>query len=330
MEKKELIKIVISIPVHEKPDVIIDQIQNIKKYFVNAVIVLHISRSFFRNYSADSLYGLSDVYINPQNLETAWGNIIMTHVSNFEYISGLIDFDYFLMHSSNDMYVRYGVENYISKYDAGFCRREVLQKYSMWWPGEAAWNDRQLRNIMQKIGQTRIFATQIEGSFYTKKLAQKIMKIIKENYMPSRNDTPYTREEVYFSTIASSLVDFSRVGYPITYSEVHIFDRVLWKIRSITRFLFYRLHANVFIKESIYYKFESWYNDILFKSRFYKITKKSVNAVRNVKIKKLNKNSELCDYPGYFRLYDTSNLYSVKRITRNYSDKIRCYIRKLR
>lgn len=323
-------KIVISIPVHEKPDVIVDQIQNIKKYCVNAVIVLHISHSFFEKYSADSLQQLHDVYINPQNLETAWGNIIMTHVSNFEYISSLIDFDYFLMHSSNDMYVRHGLENYISKYDAGFCRREVMLKYSMWWPGEAAWNDWQLKNIMIQIGQTRIFATQIEGTFFSKKIAQEIMRIIKENYKPNKNDMPYTREEVYFSTIASSLVDFSRVGYPTTYSEVHIFDRILWKIRSITRFVFFKLHLSSFIKESAYYKFESWYNDVLFKSRFYKITKKAIKAIRNMHVKHLNRNSELYDYPGYFRLYDTENLYSVKRVTRNYNDKIRCYIRKLR
>ena len=42
-------QIVISIPVHEEKEVVVDQIQNYKKYMKNPVIVIHISESFYRN-----------------------------------------------------------------------------------------------------------------------------------------------------------------------------------------------------------------------------------------------------------------------------------------
>lgn len=323
-------KIVISIPVHEKPDVIIDQISNIKKYINNPIIVLHISKSFFDNYSLELLINITNVYINPEHLETAWGNILLTHVSNYFFIKNIVEFDYFLIQASNDMFVKKGIEDYIKNYKAGFCRRVISQKISMWWPACVAWDDKQLKRIMNFIGQSRIVATQIEGTFFKRSIADKVMNVIKDNYVIDQGNEAYPREEFYFSTVASAFVDWTEVGYPTTYSEVHRFDRTLWKCRNFTRKLYYRCKINFLVSERKYYEFESWYNDVFFKSRFYKINRKLVNAVRDNKTKIIRRNSVLNDYPGYFKLYDIEHVYSVKRIPRDYNDKIRCYIRNLR
>ena len=312
-------KIAISIPVHEKKDVVLDQIMNIKFYIENPVIVLHISKDFYENEHGDfhELKEIKNVYINPENLETGWGN--------YYYIKGMVEFDYFILHASNDMYLKTGIEDYIKNYEAGFCRRILLQKHTMWWPAQEAWDDKQLRNIMDKIGQTRIIATQVEGSFYKSNIADIVMNCIKENYKIDK-ELIYPREEIYFSTIASCFVDLGEVGYPTTYSEVHIFDRVLWKIRCVTRKLYYSIFRHL-LKENNYYKFESWYNIKLFKSNFYKIRKKTIINIKNSNTKFIEKNSILNDYPGYFTLYDSHNIFSVKRIARDYKDEIRTYIR---
>ncbi len=320
-------KIVVSVPVHEKPDVILDQINNIKKYIEKPIIVLHVSKSFFGQYSLERLNNIPDVYINPENLDTVWGDILLPHVSNYFYMREIELFDYFLFQASNDMFVRRGIEDYVGQYEAGFCRRVILQKESMWWPAQAAWEDRQLRKIMNVIGQRQIVATQIEGTFLRRDIAEKVMSIIKNNYTPDDKEEIYTREENYFSTIASAFVDWGKVGYPTTYSEVHIFDRCLWKLRTITRTLYYKCGIHLLIRDRIYFSFEARYNDRLFKSHFNRITKKAVEAVRDNNQKYIMRNSTLNDYPGYFQLYDVENVYAVKRIARDYGDKVRTYIR---
>ena len=79
----------------------------------------------------------------------------------------------------------------------------------------------------------------------------------------------------------------------------------------------------------IYYKFENFFNDILFKSRFYKINETDIKKIRENNRNYLLKQNELNDGSGYFKLYDIDNLYGVKRIERDYNDRIRKHIRKI-
>ena len=132
-------KSVISIPVHEKPDVIQNQIDNINRFFPEAIIVLHVSAAYYQNYDEKELPSGKKIYINPEHLVTSWGDIIKAHVSNYYCIESLgLNYDYFIMHSSNDMYVQEGVSDYIQKYEAGFNLRYIRQKNSYWWPSALA------------------------------------------------------------------------------------------------------------------------------------------------------------------------------------------------
>lgn len=320
--------IAVSIPVHEKPDVILDQISNVKKYIENVIIVLHISKVFYEKYEESTLDGNEGVFINPEHLATKWGDIVSTHISNFQYLCGVAQFDYFVMHSSNDMYIRSGIEDYISQFEAGFQIRKVFQKYSHWWPGDASFKDSQLDWIKQNCGQSMTVASQLEGSFYSFSLMKKIISVLQNVYDANDSKIHYTREEVYFSTVASSLIDWAKIGRPTTFSEVHRFDRKNWALREKTRKA-YNIFFRFFIPRYAYDSFEALYNNILFKSRFYKITKKDVKCLRRHSAKTISKNRFLDDGSGSFELYDDENIFSVKRISRDYTDSVRKFIRKL-
>ncbi len=325
MDKK--IRIVVSIPVHEKPDVIKDQILNLKKFMENPVIVLHVSNSFYELYDEKEFIDIENVYINPKHMDTKWADIIHTHISNFEYISSQVDFDYFVLHSSNDLYIRKGIEKYMANYHAGFNIRKVVVKDSHWWPGIAAFRDEQLKMIMSECGQNMIIASQIEGSFYKKEIMCEIVKIIKENYNYLIEKENYTREEIYFSTIASSLLDWKEVGKPTTYSEVHYFDRTVWKWRDRTR-KWYR-YVRWCVSQKMYDRFEMKCNNGMFRMSFYKVNEKIVQDILENKNRCIEKNRYLNDGSGMFELYEGNNIFSVKRVERDYNNRLRKYIRNL-
>ena len=322
------VKLAISIPVHEKPDVIRNQIENFQKYIDDMCIVLHVSSGFFEKYEIKELENLEDVYINPTHLNTKWADIIHTHLSNFHYIFEMLDFDYFVLHASNDMYIRRGFTEYVQKYDAGFNIRKVIKKYSHWWPGNMALEDKQLLEMMDACGQTMIIASQVESSFYRKDIMEEIVKIIEEHYDAATKVGNYTREEFYFSTVASNLVSWKKIGNTTTFSEVHRFDRVLWKIRNFTRALYYGGRLNHIIPGRLYYELERRYNDYLFHSRFYKITPEIIDRLLKRDIECIRNNSYLDDGSGTFRLYG-SEIFSVKRVERDINDPVRRYITSL-
>mgnify|MGYP000885389812 CR=1 FL=1 len=321
-------RILVSLAVHEEPDVIIDQIDNLKYYLNDPLFILHISKSYFEKFEIEKLQNIENVYINPENLVTKWGNIISTHISNYNYAKKNIEFDYIIFHSSNDMYVRKGAYDYITSYDAGYQLRKVNRNNIHWWPGFTAIKDKQLDKMKNRIGNTILLASQLEGSFYKKEIMDKVIEVINLYYDEKQSKDFYPKEEFYFSTLASVITDWEKLGKPIIFSEIHRFDRLLWKwkdrLRKVSRYSFSKIFG-----WKIYYKLENYFNNILFKSRFYKISEKDIIKIRENNQDYLLKQNELNDGSGYFKLYDTNNLYGVKRVERNYNDKIRKYIRGL-
>ena len=122
-------KVVISIPVHENYDVIIDHLNNIKKFVPNCSVVLHVSGdshiSLFHLLKKASENEFKNfLYINDNQFLTYSkfdaGNVrglSTVHSSNFRYINNIVNFDTFAMETSNDMFVRFGIENIFNKYE---------------------------------------------------------------------------------------------------------------------------------------------------------------------------------------------------------------------
>ncbi len=325
-------KAIISIPVHEKPDVILDQVKNINHYFPEADIVLHVSAGYFEKYELGPITGLPGVYLNPEHMITGWGSIVLTHVSNFAYAETLgNDYDYFILHSSNDMYVRHGVGEYIQMFDAGFDLHYLPQRSTYWWPCARAWEDPGLEACKERIGQTRIVATQVEGSFYRMDIMRKIMNTIRECMEQGKvvpdNGRYGTREEMFFSTLGECLVPRERIGRPFVFSEVHRFDRELWRDfqRADDQ---YRKWGHYLLPARVYNKLKSIYNDYKFKQGAYQTTPEIVDKIKALDEEYVEKNRFLDDGVSKFELYrDAVSLFAVKRVTRDYNDPLRTYIR---
>ncbi len=321
-------RIVVSIPVHEKKEVIKDQVRNIQFYIENPIIVLHVSEGFQKSEKGhfEDLQEMKDVYINPVHYPVKWGDIAHVHISNFVFIKELVgEFDYFLIHASNDMYVKKGIERYIRKYDAGTQRRILRYPKSMWWPCEYSWKDKKLKEIMQKCHVEFPVGTQIEGCFFRKEVFDKAVKYM-EDY-DSWAEAGYTREEIYFSTVVYGMTAEDKLGYPTTFSEVHRYDSGLWR-RERLLYSFCTLPViRQIISDCTYEQIHRAMVEKYREKACYAICVQDIKKIRSGRKMRLHRNN-MKDYPGEYQLYD-GNLFSVKRVTRDMDDPVRKYIRRM-
>lgn len=209
----------VSIPVHEEPRVILDQVSNIFKFLgKKTLIVIHLSKGFsFKGiFNKDfSFLALDNVILNPSKLPTARGNLVHIHNSNFKFAQTNFDFDFFLIHSSNDMYIKYG-GGYISDVKNGI-HQQPTSKDLNWKQSKMAYKDIELKNIMSYLGCNTILGTQPEGLFFEKDLFNEMVKVI-EKFFVFKVNAHYCREEIYYSTIINKFT--SDIGTPLLYSEL--------------------------------------------------------------------------------------------------------------
>lgn len=328
-------KAIITMPVHERPDVILDQIRNINHYFPEAEIVLHISKSFYEKYDDKTLENIPGVYLNPTHLTTTWGDLLSPHLCNIDYVEeNAIQYDYLVFHSSNDLYVRHGVIDYMAQYDAGFILHYLPQKYTYWWPSERIWGDDCLEMCMEYIGQTKHLASQIEGSFYSREIVREVTKCIHkaldsgEAALGSK-DVSRVQEESFFPTLSECLLPRQRIGRPFVFSEVHRFDRKLWRDFQWLDNQ-YNNWGHYLVPRRVYDRLKSGYNNFRFRQGSYETTPEIVDKIRNLDEKYVEQNRYLDDGVSKFELYrDASSLFAVKRVKREYDDPLRKYIREL-
>lgn len=311
-------EIIISIPIHEAAEVACNQADNIKKYVPNSLIIFHICKSYRNVEEIELLRQKENVVINPTRLETAWGNIIETHICNFLYAKNHYIFQYFLIHSSNDMYVRRGIEKYIFSYRAGFHFREIENQNSYWVVARAARKDR----LLNKIADGGVkYASQIEGSFYAFDIMDEIVTTL-QRYMPfEKAMEPYTREEFFFSTLAAGKLEREEIGRPTTFSEVHRFDRI-YQNYCINKEKLTGKRSGMTYADNLFRR-------CLFRSHVYRITKRDVYKIREENIKYIQKNGCIDDGNGIIYLYDEANVFSVKRVPRNLENRLRKFINQI-
>jgi len=127
---------------------------------------------------------------------------------------------------------------------------------------------------------------------------------------------PIPREEIVFSSLANAL-NIKSDGLPYVLSEVHRFDSKLWKF-----FMKYkRIHRNDLLRKIV--------NTIFFRSKFYEIKPKDIEAIRNNDIKYLEKFEYLYDGDNKWKIFNSNNLFAVKRVEREINNPLRIYIRGL-
>jgi len=123
-------KLVISIPVHESYLCVINQVDNIRKYVPSCVaVVIHVSGDS-DNTLYDSLVTASKkkeydgfLFINSTRYKThkagEAGNatgLSTVYCDNFRFMSKIMNFDFYSLSTSNEMFVRLGVEKGMEKY----------------------------------------------------------------------------------------------------------------------------------------------------------------------------------------------------------------------
>lgn len=289
----------ISILVHESPDVVLDQLKNVKKFIENCEVILHINRNSLSSFKLsmhwNEIKSLS--LVNPNSLIVGRHDLIQAHNENFYFAKRQLgNFSHFCLHASNDMFIKNGVEKYVANNECGFHNLEVHP--NMGWSVESRMrHDPQFKLMCEHACVETIMGSQLEGSFYSKDLFDGMLKVIEKffnrseisSYMTKSssdmNNTLYAREELYYPTLAYKFCKKS--AYPYLYSEVNASFR----------------NGNAI----------------------------SIEAVKSIVENTIEEKDcfDVTRYKGK-QLYDKSNLYAVKRVPRNYDDSLRSYIRNLK
>lgn len=231
-------KILVSIPVHEEPEVVCDQVRNIVRFVPGSVIVLHLSKMFplSRREMLEKVAGQGSVLINTRRLRTGWvdGSLWRVHLANFAYADGQVRFDYIALHASNDLFVASGVEAYMSQFDAGVFQTCFTEE-SPWFLEKRQFRDRTLRRMMGRMGINDLRISQVEGSFYRREVFRAIYDVMIKHrpwvqldalYMPSMlrrlvmrrwPHVYYPKEELYPATLSAGFAE--EVGYPYCYMD---------------------------------------------------------------------------------------------------------------
>jgi hypothetical protein len=199
-------RICVSLPVHEQPAVIFDQVENLRSFLgPDTLVVLHLSQSMGVD-PADLAPLLPDgVHVNPRSHATEWGDIAHLHFDNLRYAYDELDpFDYVLLNASNDLYVRRGAPERIAS--AQWASRHNALSPDYPWPHAApAHRDAMLAAILADLGDdATIFGSQVEGTFYAADLFREMLERIERRFRRGEGEH-YAREEIYFPTVAAHL-----------------------------------------------------------------------------------------------------------------------------
>lgn len=224
-------KLLFSIPVHEEQDIIHNQIENILNNNPNSKIMIHVNKSF-KHFIPDKITNLyKNVYINSNSLNYVYGKgLLWIHINNFlEAIRLNINFKYFIILSSNEMFIRNGLIHYIEKYNNG--AQIVENNDSVIWHNfkKGIENNNSVIEMLKELKLKNIYGGQTEGQFYEKNIFQYISNIYIK-YFGTKEISNFETEEIIPQTIFKSLdIEY---GLPFTlqnYSNNIIFNENIIK-----------------------------------------------------------------------------------------------------
>ena len=206
-----------SIPVHEKQDIINNQIENILNHNPNAKIVLHVNKSF-KDFN-EKLTVYENVFINSRRFNYTFGKgLLWIHINNFlEMVENGVHFKYFIILSSNEMFIKPGLISYINQYKNGLQIVEY-NKNNKWHNFQKNLeHDVEMKELLNTVGLTTFYGGQTEGQFYEHSIFQKIADIYIQIFGTNEIHS-YETEEVISQTIFKSLALKMELTYglPIT------------------------------------------------------------------------------------------------------------------
>ena len=314
--------IAISLPVHENFDVIEDQIKNICAFIEHPKIFVHLGKCLDLKEAQKRFGRYREVYLNPLQMDTGWGNIFHVHLSNI-LLAQNTTYDYMLFLSSNELFIRPGVETYVKKYDAGMqCNILKPNRPTMWEMCSEVDKDPLLKNLVNKNHIQHIVGSQIEGMFIKRELLAESMKLL-GNFDDYTTGSTYTREEIFFSTCFYHVTAHNKLGYPITFSEVHFDDMKVYFCQHLMD------SVGEILPQGFYQWLRGGITNHLLRGHFFKLSKKHIQNLLSNDAKFFRNHMKMNHLAGSYQLYEPGCIYSVKRVPRIYDDTVRVYIRNL-
>ena len=242
-------KIAISITCHESVECIIDQCKNIKSFVIEPIVVIHV------NISSNAIYTqlieviknspeLQEyIIISPFRVNTGKDKFSLhkAHILNLRYIRlQAIEFDYFLIEASNSLFVKLGIEKFISSFDIGI----GMAKPSGYW-AEKIHMHKSLDIIAKRVASQYNNEIQIhkgchEGAYFKSTHVDNIFNIASaiDDFCAVNDDKPnYPTEEIWFQMAVSiySMTNSIKMSGTITYLP---WERgLIWTIQDINDFL---------------------------------------------------------------------------------------------
>jgi hypothetical protein len=196
--------ILFSIPVHENQEIINNHIENIFNFNPNCKIILHINKSF-TNFNKN-ITSYRNLYINSRQHQYIYGKgLLWIHISNFlECIRLGIDFKYFSISSSNEMFIRHGLNNYMETYKNGaqIVEFDINNPWHIFHRGLE--NDEEIKQLLSYLNLSKFYGGQTEGQFYEKHVFQKICDIYLQIF-GTREISQFETEELLPQTIFKSM-----------------------------------------------------------------------------------------------------------------------------
>lgn len=199
-------RILFSLPVHEKPEIVRDQVENIRYFCPDSIIAIHISEGASEQKEEfRKACKFDNVLINPSSYETKWCHGLMhTHVSNFIYAHERgSSFEKIVFLSSNEMLIKHGLNEHVAKYAMG-CQTQIYDATANWGGFRTdVMSDRGMRKFLDGLELPHYFGGQAEGQFYNSRIFARMARLFIDNF--PMGPCGFPSEEIIPPTVAAQL-----------------------------------------------------------------------------------------------------------------------------
>jgi len=232
--------VLISLAIHESESSFLSLINNLKYFTKNAIIIIHVSKSFKLkgDYSK-----IEDLYFNEVSLETGYldGSLFLCHLSNIKFAkSKKLDYEFFVPFGSNQMLIKSGLEDFIKNQQV---RRPVRLNFRTR-VGMLVNFNFIFKNILRSYGLYSLYKHAPEGTYWPKYMIDRHFKMLESIGCTLEKYCGFDRPNGYWSNIKYTLT--GKINFP---AEEIIFPT-----------LFYNLEKGNFEGEDYCYK--NWKDDL--------------------------------------------------------------------
>jgi len=243
--------LLISLPVHERPDIVAGQLQNIRHFAPDSLVCLHVSPEYQGEMDVfTALTRQPGVFVNPDRLVTQRGcGLMHVHISNFAYVRSLGErFLKIVLFSSNELLIRHGLEAHTSRHAVG-TQVEMYDPQTDWHLFHR--NVQKLppmQALLADLWLPHMFGGQAEGQFYSDDLFAEIAALYRRHF--SLAPCGFESEEIIPQTITVALAgNESTFMPPVTFQNychaVDITPDMVEKIRRGTGYIFAHRHPRM-------------------------------------------------------------------------------------